>query len=701
MNTISGMNSDSEYEYIEFSKSHINYLKKVAQKRVPKEITKMFNDKFNSSSTKKELKEVMAEHNISYKRKNKISDWTEEQKQFLIQIAPFHTFIECAKLLNDKFHISRTPKAILHVADALKITTKECRVDNWTEEKLDFIKESAPHNTLTKCAEKFNKHFSTNFSRGTIRNKCNMLGVQCITKTHRSWSEEEKEYLKEVGPKNTIEETTELFNKKFKENQKSETVRNQCVILGIKTKPAEVKGRIKWTEAKVSFLREHAKENNLKELTEAFNERFKEEKNEGTIKQACGKHKITYKKTVFKLQPEHVEFLKKEGPGKTAKECAELFNKNFNSTMSDRMVSLHCKANNIELALQKKRRQSNKTKATPTKSKGKKWPENQISFLKREAQNCTLRDGVEAFNKEFGENITRGVIKHICDQNGIVFLSPIFKISAEQIEFLKKNAQGKTLKQLTSLFNKTYEISISESVMRTNCQDHDIKYKKMLHLNSEQIEFLKRKAPRKTGEEMVKIFNRKYNESISICAFQNQCRRLNIPLQLKVHKWTKEEIDFIKKRSSKYTIPECLIKFYQHFKKTPDEKVLRAKVKELGCESKSEPASVQWTSLHANFFTSLDPKLSFTERVILFNLHFNTKIAVVTFRNHLYMEKTKSMTVSSDVSDTNEKEDIYPEKNPFSVLVSPDREKDELFATDNFTEKNLAEDIEKFMGQMS
>ena len=186
MNTISGMNSDSEYEYIEFSKSHINYLKKVAQKRVPKEITKMFNDKFNSSSTKKELKEVMAEYNISYKRKNKISDWTEEQKQFLIQIAPFHTFIECAKLLNDRFHISRTPKAILHVADALKITTKECRVDNWTEEKLDFIRKSAPHNTLTKCVDKFNKHFSTSYSRGTIRNKCNMLGIQCITKTHRS-----------------------------------------------------------------------------------------------------------------------------------------------------------------------------------------------------------------------------------------------------------------------------------------------------------------------------------------------------------------------------------------------------------------------------------------------------------------------------------------------------------------------------------
>lgn len=810
--------SDSNFNYAEFSSQHLCFLKEKAPANLPKTIVMMFNEEFNSFLTKKELKEICIEHNITYQRKNISSDWNEDQKKYLIQIAPYQTFIECAQLLNEKFGTNRTPKAIRHMAEQLKITTKKCSIDNWNEEMFDFLRIEAPAISLTACTAKFNEKFSTEYTDSTIRRKCEMLGVQCKTKTLHIWSKDEKAYLREIAPKNTIEKIAELFNKKFEKNQRVEDIRNQCARLKIKPLPAESKTKARWTDEKLAFLRELAKNSTLEQCTKAINAKFGDTRTKESIKQTCKTHKIKYVSAVFKILPEHVEFLQQVGPGKTAAQCAKIFNEKFQANLSDRMISLHCKTYDVALSLLRKRRQPAEKKSQSKTSKSEKTenkieflkktakkhtlsectevfnkkfgetkstqnikqickdhkiiylpplftiqPEHtkflkkkaprktlkeitakfnkkfetqlktralkvacndlglkhiekqkisseQIEFLKKKAPRNTLTEIIKLFNEKFGENKSRKVIKHACKTHNVTYIPAFFEISPEHIEFLKKEGPGKTLKEITKLFNEKFNASLSDTTIRSHCKDIKIKLKGPFKILAEHIEFLQRKGPRKIAKDLTTIFNDKFGASLSIRALQSHCTRRKIQLKAFNHQWTKEELDFLKQNGSKYTIPECLIRLYKKFHTVPDEKVLRGKLSELPCIPKSKEECIEWNNLHSEYFKSLNQNLSFTERVVQFNVHFDTKISTQTVRAKLNIEKMKSTSKSADVqnllNDTTqspEKECIYPDFAISSLAASGvtlDTESHTSVSATQLDESSLLNDLSEYIGQI-
>ena len=105
----------------------------------------------------------------------------------------------------------------------------------------------------------------------------------------------------------------------------------------------------------------------------------------------------------------------------------------------------------------------------------------------------------------------------------------------EHLRFLKKNIKGRSLADLTKLFNKRFRMSKNPGSIKTFCQRYGLKsgyrsgwqgWNKKYH--EKHIRFLEKNVPGRYYSETVELFNRRYGFSITAKQLASLCKRFGI-----------------------------------------------------------------------------------------------------------------------------------------------------------------------------
>ena len=118
--------------------------------------------------------------------------YTDEQKEFIRQHCSEMTAAELVILFNETFHENRTKKGLQYFIRSIGlkcVCPENTWADGFTEEQKEFMRKYGGTISRQALTEKFNQHFGTSFSYGTIRNWCYRNKVPCINKNFRFTSE--------------------------------------------------------------------------------------------------------------------------------------------------------------------------------------------------------------------------------------------------------------------------------------------------------------------------------------------------------------------------------------------------------------------------------------------------------------------------------------------------------------------------------
>ena len=97
--------------------------------------------------------------------------------------------------------------------------------DNWLKENLDR------YPSYISLLQAYNTIFGTHFSLSAIKNHCKIaLNLRKQRKTHRHFTDEQLQFLRETYPKYGQRKTLELFNRKFNETRTMSSMKNFGVL---------------------------------------------------------------------------------------------------------------------------------------------------------------------------------------------------------------------------------------------------------------------------------------------------------------------------------------------------------------------------------------------------------------------------------------------------------------------------------------
>jgi transposase len=193
-------------------------------------------------------------------------------------------------------------------------------------------------------------------------------------------------------------------------------------------------------------------------------------------------------------------------------------------------------------------------------SKCERYTEQQIGFLKRETSDHTVAELTELFNKKFGTDKSYATIRTYLRRHGIGFKYERYNFTEQQIEFLKKKDSKHTVIELTGLFNKEFGTDKTYDAIQNCLKKHSIRFKyEYEKFTKRQIEFLKREASNYTVEELTKLFNKEFGTDKSYFAI---LRYRYYPIN---KRYTEQQIKFLKNEVSKHTLGELTRLFNKKF----------------------------------------------------------------------------------------------------------------------------------------
>lgn len=105
------------------------------------------------------------------------------------------------------------------------------RKDGYTEEQIEYIREIALNRTNKEITAMFNKKFNQNKTVDAITGAKNRHGIYSYTKTY---TKEELKYLRKIKQGKSHREITELFNKKYNDNRTEESIKSIMQENGMK-----------------------------------------------------------------------------------------------------------------------------------------------------------------------------------------------------------------------------------------------------------------------------------------------------------------------------------------------------------------------------------------------------------------------------------------------------------------------------------
>jgi uncharacterized protein YggU (UPF0235/DUF167 family) len=144
---------------------------------------------------------------------------------------------------------------------------------------------------------------------------------------------------------------------------------------------------------------------------------------------------------------------------------------------------------------------------------GKYTPEH-ITFLKENIKGRTNKELTELFNAQFGLDLRATQINGLRCSYGIKSDHQCYRYSKEQIDFIKDNVKGRTNKELTEMFNHHFGLNLKISQIQDAKSRYGLKSNTIHKYTKEQVEFLAKNVKGRTLAELTKMFNKKFNVNL-------------------------------------------------------------------------------------------------------------------------------------------------------------------------------------------
>lgn len=183
------------------------------------------------------------------------------------------------------------------------------------------------------------------------------------------------------------------------------------------------------------------------------------------------------------------------------------------------------------------------------------YTQEQKEWIKENAPFSTLKQLTLLFNETFNENKTRTSINKICLWYGIKSLSSNYSLKElkEQNMWLFENADKFDVKELTEKFNKTFNHELSVESLRSRLYNNNITYKKIFEETYEEINWLKENSQKYHIFALTREFNKKFNKNLTHVAISERCKKNNLNyIRKDLHRYTKEEKQWISNNYKNY-----------------------------------------------------------------------------------------------------------------------------------------------------
>lgn len=384
----------------------------------------------------------------------------------------------------------------------------------WTSDRLDYINERYPKfaGNIAEFTEIFNKDFGTNYSWTAIRTVANhILKISKNKKIYRKWTPEMDEYLVATYPtfEGIVEELAEIISNKFNVNITKVSIYNRIKVLGLK----KVEGWGKLSEEQISCIRRlNAKGILVKEITDVFNLKYGTSYTHQTMKNIV----YVYCTTLGVLTEEQLNYIKEtyssyEG---TKEEYYKELKSKFKFTFSLVTFARIIRALGI-------------TKNCVHK---KEWTPEIDSYLIEVVPTFdgTFEELTIHLNKKFKMSKTTVAVRA---RVGLLNVkkppSPFSKYPPEVIAFVKETLPSYkgTIAEYEEFLYKTLKMRIPVKNLYIKDELKDIrKQSAAVVWTPERDDFIKANYRKYAGKtkELLEIFNKKFNASTSLKAFQSR-----------------------------------------------------------------------------------------------------------------------------------------------------------------------------------
>ncbi|OLS02408.1 HNH endonuclease signature motif containing protein [Tissierella creatinophila] len=186
-----------------YTDEHIDYLKEISLGKNNREITKLFNAKFDMDKGESAIRNLRNKHRIKCANNGLVQMYKEKHIDYLRKIAPDRTNEEITELFNKKFNMNKSPGAIASIKYKNKISSFDIPKE-YTKEEVNYLRKISYGKTNKEITQMFNKKFNSN------RNES---GIHCVRMKYKIYTGDDGRFQKGNFSPNRVSMGTERITK--------------------------------------------------------------------------------------------------------------------------------------------------------------------------------------------------------------------------------------------------------------------------------------------------------------------------------------------------------------------------------------------------------------------------------------------------------------------------------------------------------
>ena len=237
----------------------------------------------------------------------------------------------------------------------------------------------------------------------------------------------------------------------------------------------------------------------------------------------------------FAPSAHQIEWLRTHAPGETAASLAKHFSERFAESVSDNQIRRIAKENRIRTG----------RTAYPFTPEEDAWIERHCAYFGR-------AELTEAFNARFRARLAEHALAKRCTALGIrpLHRGPNrYEYSVPEIEWLRAHAPGCDLEALHRGFADAFARTPSADSIWRQCRRHAIAigtaplpWKRRAH----EARWLAENAPHHTADVLTERFNAEFGRTLIVATVADRCKRLGVRCDERYHRYTEEEVQWLK-----------------------------------------------------------------------------------------------------------------------------------------------------------
>lgn len=202
-----------------------------------------------------------------------------------------------------------------------------------------------------------------------------------------------------------------------------------------------------------------------------------------------------------------------------------------------------------------------------------------------------------------------------------------YDFTDEMVDFLVKN-QSMNRAELEKAFNCKFKTDYTKDTIRLELYKHtDRRVKNKHNYSNEQEKFIKENNGL-SHKEITLTFNRKFGTSISQSALTSKRKNMGL-CKYKHHKYTDDEIKWIKNQSKEISKAELFKRFCKEFGRNMTEKSFISFLSKSGIRTEKRH---HYTKKQNDFLIENVGKIPYRKLTELFNEKFNADVSLVSLR---------------------------------------------------------------------